>query len=256
MLRLVRAWQISTAGAAFPASVMVDMEPDTAYEHLDAIAAELASAGVAVESEVYHGVASQVLLDESDDAELLVMGMRGLGGFKRLVLGSVSHQCATHARAPVVVVPHDARTDGRLERVVVGMDGSPGAIAALTWAMDFAPEDVPVWAVGAWQPRGWTGRDPDVVEHEARHERDRFERGVHDAVKASGRDRTIERQFVDGRPATVLVDAGSSADLLVVGERGHRGMSGLLLGSVATEVLHRAPCAVAVVPVPATSDDG
>ena len=50
------------------------------------------------------GAPSAVLVDESRDADLLVVGSRGLGGFSGLLLGSVSQQCAHHAACPVVIV--------------------------------------------------------------------------------------------------------------------------------------------------------
>ena len=55
------------------------------------------------------GDAARVLLDESRDADLLVLGSRGLGGFKGLMLGSVGQQCAAHAVCPVTIVhsPND-----------------------------------------------------------------------------------------------------------------------------------------------------
>jgi nucleotide-binding universal stress UspA family protein len=53
---------------------------------------------------VREGNAAQVLLDETKDAQLLVVGSRGHGGFAGLLLGSVSANCAEHARCPVVVI--------------------------------------------------------------------------------------------------------------------------------------------------------
>jgi nucleotide-binding universal stress UspA family protein len=61
--------------------------------------------GVEVEQVTVEGAAPRVLLEQAEDAELLVVGSRGLGGFRGLLLGSVSQQCAHHAQCPVVVVP-------------------------------------------------------------------------------------------------------------------------------------------------------
>jgi len=53
--------------------------------------------------------AATALIQASDDADMLVIGSRGLGGFRGLLLGSVGHQCVQHSKCPVVVIPHDER---------------------------------------------------------------------------------------------------------------------------------------------------
>lgn len=62
------------------------------------------AAGVEIEQVVVEGPAAAALVDASSDASLLVVGSRGLGGFSGLLLGSVSHQAASHASCAVVIV--------------------------------------------------------------------------------------------------------------------------------------------------------
>ena len=59
---------------------------------------------------------------------------------------------------------------------------------------------------------------------------------------------TIEHHVVEGGPGAVLLEAAESADLIVVGSRGHGGFTGLLLGSVGQQVTGHAACPVVVVP--------
>ena len=53
------------------------------------------------------GQPAETILDQAKGADLVVVGSRGLGGFRGLLLGSVSHQVAHHAPCPVVIVPTD-----------------------------------------------------------------------------------------------------------------------------------------------------
>jgi nucleotide-binding universal stress UspA family protein len=65
-----------------------------------------AEAGVTVTPVVLEGQPADVLCEQARGADLLVVGSRGLGGFRGLLLGSVSQQCANHAPCPVVIIPH------------------------------------------------------------------------------------------------------------------------------------------------------
>ena len=68
-------------------------------------------AGLQVEIEAVRGDAAPALLSAAGDAALLVVGTRGRGGFKGLLLGSVSAKVTHHAPCPVVVVPHPPSAD-------------------------------------------------------------------------------------------------------------------------------------------------
>lgn len=76
----------------------------------DAIAETVAPDGpVKVSSVVSEGSAAQVLLDAAKDADMLVVGSRGHGGFAGALLGSVSQACVHHAQCPVVIIRAPAR---------------------------------------------------------------------------------------------------------------------------------------------------
>ena len=248
-LRIIQAWSVPTTGGLemMPARID-DFRPVTAYESLDEVTAQLRPHGVTVEGLVTHGTASFVLLDACDDADLLIVGSRGHGGFARLLLGSTSHQCATHARIPVVVVPSTADADAAIESIVVGMDASPGARAALAWTLEFAPIDVAIHTVGAWSRAGWIRADLEDADPDIDAALAEFHTAVGEVENTRSESGRTERSFVHGHPTTALLEASAVADLLVVGERGRRGLAAALLGSVATEVLHRSDRPVVIVP--------
>lgn len=248
-LRVIRAWSVPATGELNMTPAMVtDIEPDSAWDGLDVLASEMRARGVDVDGAVVYGPTSTVLLDACRDADLLVVGTRGRGGFTRLLLGSTSHQCATHATIPVVVVPDTAEVDHGLTRIVVGMDASPGARAALSWAIGFAGADLDIHVVGAGTRSGRPGTDLEDIDAEVENSRAEFETAIGEVEAALSARGRVDREFVSQHPATALLDAVSSTDLLVVGDRGRRGLVGALLGSVSTEVLHRSSCPVVVVP--------
>jgi nucleotide-binding universal stress UspA family protein len=229
-------------------ALIADVEPDSAWDRLDELAAEMRARGVDVDGTVVRGPAASVLLNACRDADLLVMGTRGRGGFARLLLGSTSHQCATHATIPVVVVPSTADVEHELTRIVVGMDASPGARAALSWAIGFAGPALGIHVVGAWTRAGWVAADIEDSDPEIEESRADFHAAIGEIETVHSASGRVVREFVRQHPATALLDAVSTTDLLVVGERGHRGLVGAFLGSVSTEVLHRSTSAVVVVP--------
>ena len=110
-LRIVAVWNIP---AAFYASeAMAPTVPDDLFEGpmretAERQAAECLAGYPDLETQLIigEGTPSQVLIEESQAAELLVVGSRGLGGFRGLMLGSVGQQCAHYAKCPVVIVPH------------------------------------------------------------------------------------------------------------------------------------------------------
>ena len=108
-LRIVCAWHIPSqffVGGLITAPLDVD-----AFESSTRAAAERQIAAVLGGGEelrhelvMREGNAAVILVEESERAELLVVGSRGLGGFAGLILGSVSEQSVRHAACPVLVV--------------------------------------------------------------------------------------------------------------------------------------------------------
>lgn len=110
VLQPVTAWTPS-ALLGPPAYADFDSERDkaeaAARKLLEEVVAQLPN-DIEVEPVVASGRASQALLNQSEGADLLVVGTRGRGGFAGLLLGSTSHQVTSHARCPVLVVPPSA----------------------------------------------------------------------------------------------------------------------------------------------------
>ena len=196
------------------------------------------------------------LLEAAAGADLLVVGARGLGGFRGLLLGSVSQQVLHHATVPLAVVHGSPSHEAGPRRSVVGVDGSPGSAAALAWAVaDAAAQDGVVEVVHAWEPPMLYGPVADAVLpydveaiEAAGHEL------VEDMVAAATADVPgvrVERSLVPGGAAGGLLDAAKDADLVVVGRRGLGGFGRMLLGSVSDRVVRHATGTVVVVPAAA-----
>lgn len=249
-IALVRSWQIPAFDVPLPVDSIEEFAPTQVCEDFDELAARASESGVSVSQRIVRGAPAQTLLDASTGGSLFVLGSRGLGGFRRLLLGSVSSQCATHALVPTVVVPPDAAFDRPVGRIVVGLDGSDRSRRALAWAIAFAPDGCEIMVAGAWMPS--TSGYVAVAEHygdELEHARDHFNEII-DALEAAAGSTLFERRFAFADPASTLLDEASRADLLVVGQRGHSGLSAAILGSVSTHVLHHSPIPAAVIPDP------
>lgn len=165
------------------------------------------------------------------------------------MLGSVSSYCVRQSTVPVAVVPPQAATGRPLKGLVVGVDGSANAQAALQWAIDHVDPDGVVDAVTAFSnlsiPEGALAKNRkealallEVAIGQCRNEPN---------VK-------IVRTAAPGDPRNVLDGAAASADGLVVGQRGRRTVAHLLLGSTTTSLLHHVVVPTVVVPDPSLDE--
>ncbi|HXW44633.1 MAG TPA: universal stress protein [Streptosporangiaceae bacterium] len=134
--------------------------------------------------------------------------------------------------------------------VVVGVDSSAASVLALRWAARYAADTgARVLAVMCWHYPGAfgvspIGRAPEPVTDEVRqHLSETLEQAIADGAPNA----EVERQLEYGHPAQCLVDLSQQADLLVVGNRGHSSVTGMLAGSVSLHCVTHAACPVVVV---------
>jgi nucleotide-binding universal stress UspA family protein len=145
-----------------------------------------------------------------------------------------------------------------MQTIIVGMDGSSCAEAALEWAAEEASvrnaklRAVAVWEIGPTPVE----RFPTLDLIEA------YRSGADEAVRAAEEyldsdwpelDGTAETW--EGNPADVLISLASASDLLVVGNRGRGDVASLVLGSVSHHVVQHASCPVVVIPQLWTATD-
>ena len=106
-VHIVHAWQYPYAGdyMALTDTVFAGVEEAAGQTLEDALVEARCAPDVEVSGEVVQGPAAPLLIDAAADADLLVVGSRGRGGFSGLLLGSVSMQCVHHSPCPVVIVP-------------------------------------------------------------------------------------------------------------------------------------------------------
>ncbi|MEH0109501.1 universal stress protein [Tersicoccus sp. MR15.9] len=210
------------------------------------------TSGLAVEASVESGDAAGVLLGWSEQAQLVVVGSRGRGGFVGRLLGSVSGALPAHAHCPIVTVPPPAKRADRVEDVVVAaVDGSEHARMAVVVAAEEARRSglplrllcalPPITASMAWVP---APLDRDGMRHD-----------IDEQMVAGSRwlahhfpDVDISYDILDGVPVDVVVEASASARLVVLGTRGRGGFAGMLLGSTSRGVQAHARGPVMVVP--------
>ncbi|MET8142329.1 universal stress protein [Sphaerisporangium sp. NPDC005288] len=209
--------------------------------------------GLQVSATLLTGAAAERLCTEAEDADELILGGGGPGGFVGAVLGSVGRDVAWHAMAPVVVVN---RSPGRRHgEIVVGYDGSPVSEAAMEYALgEAARRCARVCVLYAWSAPPFSpyatacaGGLAEAMGEVTREVRLRL---------AMWRERcpgvTARLRPMRGHPVTALSDASRRADLVVVGSGAHGDATGAGFGgsagySVGYEVLRHARCPVAVV---------
>lgn len=224
----------------------------SALELLDAARAQVqrTAPDLVVHDALRFADARDALLELSETASMIVVGSRGRGPVRSLLLGSVGLAVTRHAACPVVI--HRAGHPGLVRNgVVVGADGSAGSRATLEFAYRQASlRGLPLTVLHSfWDVRNTTGVEigvPSVADIEE----DRLV--LSESMAGMGEkypDVTVRVQLSRGLADQALTKLGEHMDLIVVGAH-HGGVAAeIVFGSVAASVVEHATCVVAVVPV-------
>jgi nucleotide-binding universal stress UspA family protein len=257
---------VSTAdpsGGAFPAVTLIqppdarDRSMAAIRAELDRLAERLGGPERTVRAAVVEGrPASEIMAAATRlEADLIVMGARGISMVERLLIGSVSAEVVDHGHCAVLVVRSD-----RVGRVLLATDGSADADLATTFVRAsglFATSTLRVVSVVDPGMPWWTGISPvdgmvasegyvAVVDAARRHADETAKR----TVAALGRDdvSALVPSRVGDIAGTIVGEAKAwSADIVVLGTRGLGTIRRLLLGSVSRDVLHHAAMSVLIV---------
>jgi nucleotide-binding universal stress UspA family protein len=229
-------------------------------EVVEAAASALEAPGRIIRRSVLQGRAATVIVHEAGlfRAELLVVGSRGLGPLRSMLLGSVSAEIVDHAPCPVLVVRGAA-----VGSILLAVDGSASAAAAVAYLAgarflaDHPVEVLSVAAGGSRLPRvpssAVTDRaiTMDGAWIAARREwSGAFAAAATEELRADGVD--ARWSISQGDSAHEIIEAALEfgCDLIVMGSRGLSGLTRVLVGSVTRNVLLHTAASVLIVREP------
>ncbi|MET9550328.1 universal stress protein [Streptomyces sp. NPDC006627] len=213
--------------------------------------------GLNVETAWVSGDPVEVLCAAADEADLLVLGSRGLGGVAGFLAGSVSLAVLARTQRPVVLVrpssPSELEKDRSGGQIVLGLDVLAPSDELL--AFGFAAADryecdlrvVHSWALPAVHGPDMGGALPILMTEVAEDAR----RSLDETLAAWTQKFPgvpVVRDCRQGRPAEHLTELSHDARLVVVGRKVRHGRFGTHIGAVTHAVLHHSTAPVAVVP--------
>ncbi|WP_030861571.1 universal stress protein [Streptomyces sp. NRRL F-2747] len=201
--------------------------------------------------------ASKVLAASAADADLLVLGSRGLGTVAGFIVGSTSSATIPETDTPVVLVrsvdggerpPGDADDAGP---VVLGVDPHSNCDRLLAFACEEADRrSCPLVVVHAWSLPPVFSCAPSLDPGVGKEMANGLEATLRELLSPWAQkypQLAVDARVVIGQPAIQILDAGSGAALLVVGRRIRRPVPGARIGPITHAVMHHATSPVAVV---------
>jgi nucleotide-binding universal stress UspA family protein len=179
---------------------------------------------------------------DARDADVLVLGARGQGFLRRLMLGTTSERLLRRTTRPVLVVRQAAHE--RYRRALCAVDFSRWSAHTVAAARSVAPHArlllFHAWQVPFEEKLRFAGVDVDIVEQYRRRTRDEATRQVHALAEDAGLDPgSWEPCIAEGDASQRLVEYEQlhDCDLVVLGKHGRSAAEDLLLGSVTKHVL-------------------
>ena len=258
-LHIVMAYSIPSAlfaeGVTPPQELLEQFEQqaEPAVQEAMRIARETAPE-VQISGAVAEGNPSQLLIEYSREAKMIVLGSRGLGALKGVVLGSVSSHVAASAYCPVIVTKADTcepvNPNGP---IVVGVDGSDNSKKATEWAFAEAhARGAGVLAIHTWMDPEVQAAAAGVILSDADMDRlSQEQKNLLTEALDPAHERwpnvPVETLVTEDRPTRVLVEKSAEAQLVVVGSHGRGAFTGMLLGSTSRSLLQASLCPVMVV---------
>ena len=196
-----------------------------------------------------HPVEVIVETARSSKSHLIILGARGLGSFKEVVLGSTSHRVLMHAPCSTMIIKEPVP---RLKKILLPVEGEEDIKTALQF-LELKPfrETVNIDVVAVWpQPQLlWpvTLGQSKLLELHAIEEAQERMKSVTDRLTRM--NYSSEAKVGMGDPAFAIVEQAkiSQADLILMGTHGRGGLTRFLMGSVSHSVLHQAHCPVIIV---------
>lgn len=249
--------EVEATGAAIDPNPIIDglkKQGDALLEQAATVAAQI---GAAVQTRSLEGEPGERIpaFAAEEHCGLIVMGTHGRHGLGRMFLGSTTEAVLRSVSIPVLTVrpglesaPQSRRC---FERVVVGVDDSEPSDAAVETVCALPPEDrrrLVFYSVADVDTvigaRGYYYAQ--ILDDLRARSRQIVDRAVE---TARARGVAAEGRIADGSAAEVLIAAAGedAADLIVLGSHGRRGLQRFFLGSVAEDIVRRAPVPVLVV---------
>ncbi|MBF0459496.1 MAG: universal stress protein [Nitrospirae bacterium] len=238
MLKIIRVLEVNPAyesmGFEYSGEMIKMVE-----EELDAVRDEAAMNNVECTTAIRRAErVHEAIIEEaqSHTSDIIIMGRRGMTGLKKFIMGSVTAKVIAGTTSKVLVVPKDTQLRG--ETLLVASDGSQYSDCAVDEAIGMAsrcPTVKSLSAVSVVSDKSKLSQAKNILKK------------ITD--KAASKGVKIETFPLVGQPYKTLVNASleMAADIIIMGNYGSTGLTGIFMGSVAERVIALCMCSVLVV---------